>query len=208
MKIFDICEEIPKKSLLDAIEEDVIRQNRKCMVFTFESCMGQQGCRETIEEIKDYFDIFLILKTTIPSDIKKIEEFFAYGIHGIYFYNETGKYSKEDLDKLITAKEIFPNGLVFAYAGKNKETIDVLLNQKIMPRVEGKDQELIDYILTHEMYKKITSKDLLKFIPIYYNATSFSISDKIKLKMTLEGINLRQKLMVKKVAESFNSSGL
>ncbi|TCK92480.1 hypothetical protein EDC19_2215 [Natranaerovirga hydrolytica] len=208
MKTIYIPNTCPREETIQTVESEVVKQYYKFVFLEFENQDNHNICRDIIEDIKSYYDMFLILKTSIPKDIKKVEEYFSYGIHGIYFNQEKGHYTKDEVEKMVYATKIFPSGLVFAKVEEDKETIDVLLNHKIIPKLETNNAQLIEYITQSKQYKKIYSKELIRFIPIYKDEVIYNLADKIKIKMILESINLRQKLMVKKVEESFNSSGL
>ncbi|TCT14240.1 hypothetical protein EDC18_10636 [Natranaerovirga pectinivora] len=208
MKSIYIPNNTPQDKIIDKIENEIIKKYHKFVILEFEDQKDHNICRCMIEGIKSFYDVFLILKTRIPQDTKKVEEYFSYGIHGIYFSETKRVYSKDELDKMVYATKIFPNGLVLCEANSDKETLDLLLKNKIIPFLQDKSSESIEYILKNKDFKKLLSKELLKYIPVYQEEIVYNLADKIKMKMILEGINLRQKLMVKQVEESFNSSGL
>ena len=62
-------------------------------------------------------------------------------------------------------------------------------------------------IKSNQYFNKIAPN--LKAVPLLdQDQQNYSLTDKIRMKMILESINLRQKLMLKNVDESFESSGL
>lgn len=160
-----------------------------------------------MNKIKNCFDIFIVLKTAIPSSRQRIEEYFSYGVHGIFFTTDAGAYSREEVEIMTVATGLYSRGWVYASSKNNKKIIKQLLSLKIIPVLSEEDPELIAYIKSQKSFDKITPN--IKSVPLLdQNQSDYSLADKIRMKMLLETMNLRQKLMVKNIDESFGSSGL
>ncbi len=163
--------------------------------------------KRAVDSIKKYFDIFIILKSGIPGHRRRVEEYFSYGMHGIYFKTDAIDYSGEQLKIMNFATELFFRGWVFAGTQNNKTKIKQLLSQKIIPVPSESDPKIIAYIKSSQSFKEISPR--LKTVPLLDRAQcDYSLADRIRMKMLLETMNLRQKLMVKNVDDSFGSSGL
>lgn len=160
-----------------------------------------------MDNIKKCFDVFIVLKSDIPKYKLGLEEYFSYGVHGLYFSTSTEAYSKEQVEIMTFATELFTRGWVFASTQNNKNMIRQLLSLKIIPVPSEQDSKLIEFIKSYKFFNKISPN--LKSVPLLdKDQPDYSLTDKIKMKMILETINLRQKLMLKNVDESFGSSGL
>lgn len=206
-----ISKETTKSRVFDLIEERVIIPNKKHALLEFDVTMNVSECTNIVSYVKENFDIFIVLVTELPDKNVQIEKYFSYGIHAIYFYSLSEKYLKNQLEILEFISGIFPEGAVFIQSPGDKEIIELILGKKIIPiipRCENEESELIDFIRNHHKFTGI-SLNYLKYIPIFGdNHMHYSLLDKIKIKMVLETGNLRQKLMVKNIDDSFNSSGL
>ena len=164
--------------------------------------------KKVVETVKNYFDIFVVLKSNMPEHKQTIEEYFSYGVHGLYFNTDVELYAQEEIEIMTFATELFARGWVFAKTQNSEVMIKELLRLKIVPVLAEQDAKLVDFIKSHEYFNKISS-NLIKSIPLLeQNQSDYSLTEKIKMKMLLESMNLRQKLMVKSVDESFGSSGL
>jgi hypothetical protein len=193
-------------NILDKIEE-IIEEQIRFIILRFNSKLVDAERKKIIETIKKYFDIFVILKTDVPPCKKRIEEYLSYGIHGIFFNETPSKYTEEQIDTMTFAAEIFPYNLVLAGVD-DKLSIERLLDKKIIPIAPYGNKDLIKFIKNHRKFRTISS-GIIKYIPIVEaNQCQYTTIDKIKMKMILEAINFRQKLMVKNVEDSFNSSSL
>lgn len=191
--------------LLEIIEKKVIAFKQKFIVLDFGNEQEASRYQWMLEEIRAYYDLFIILKHSLSSTIQ-IEQLFSYGIHGICFTADGTFYTLDDIERMKVAKEIFYQGLIFAQVEPDKEQIDQLLRECIIPLLSNQDLALQEYIQTSSFCSEV--KEMLKYIPIDTQNKVYSFADKIKLKMLLESIHLRQKLIVKQVEESFSSSGL
>ncbi|EKE03971.1 MAG: hypothetical protein ACD_20C00123G0005 [uncultured bacterium] len=208
MNTLNISANTKIEKILSAIEDDFVLKNLRFTLLRFESDVSANERKNTIALIKKYFDIFIILKSSVPDQQGKIEEYFSYGTHGVYFYQDSAKYSAIQLEIISSAAQIFPDGLVFVNVGDNKLLIEKVLSSKIIPVVTKCNVELVEFIMSHNKFNEISSV-YLKYIPVLEeNLCDFSLINKLQLKMRLETLNLRQKLMVKSVADSLNSSGL
>lgn len=202
IEITDKTEEV-----LNTVEKNCINEGLNFSIITFEENIAEEKCAVLVKEIKKHFDIFIIIKTQIPENKKKIEEYFSYGIHGIYFYGYSDV-SEDQFNRMAYATKIFPEGLVFASVNNSKDFIGNLLNKKIIPVITECDEELLNFVKNHELFYKIPST-YLKYIPaIEPNECNLNLVEKFRMKMRLESLNLRQKLMVKNVEDSLNSSSL
>lgn len=160
-----------------------------------------------MDNIKKCFDIFIILKSDNLKSRQDLEEYFSYGVHGLVFDVNTETYLEEQINLLTFAAELFPQGWVFANTLNNKSMINKLFSLKIVPVPSQDDPKLLEFIRSHPCFGKITPN--LKSVPLLdRDQPEYSLTDKIRMKMVLESINLRQKLMLKNVDESFSSSGL
>ncbi|SNS98349.1 hypothetical protein SAMN05446037_103145 [Anaerovirgula multivorans] len=208
MHPIDVIEDTSIESILSFIEDEIVKYQTKYTILSFQENVKDTEGKKIVEIIKKHFDIFVILKSDIPNDQQHIEEYFSYGVHGIYFDKNPNTYSKEDIEIMAFATELFPRGWVFANTQNNEGMIEELLSLKIIPVLLEDDTTLVNFIKSHEDFNK-TSRNLIKSIPLLdKKQISYSLADKIKMKMLLETLNLRQKLMIKSIDESFNSSGL
>jgi hypothetical protein len=208
MKTLEISKKSSIEEIIDSVQNDFIQENRKYTLLDFQNDLTRKEREKIATSIKKYFDIFIILKAEIPENPKKIEEYLSYGVHGVYFPENLNGNAESQIEKMAYATQIFPEGLIFAHADNNIELIEKMLLNRIIPVVSSCNQDLIDFIKNHKDYIPVFSK-YLKYIPVLEeNVCNFSLVENIKLKMKLESLNLRKNLMVKKVADSFNSSGL
>ncbi len=208
MKALEISKSSTIETIIKSVNDDFIKQNMKYSLVEFQSDISRLEREKIINSIKKYFDIFIILKTQIPQHISAIEEYLSYGVHGVYFWDNFNGNANEQLRKITYAIKLFPEGLIFAHAGSSRELVEKMLEKRIIPVVSSCNQELINFIKNHKDFSPIYSK-YLKYIPILEeNICNFTLVENIKLKMQLESLNLRKKLRVKNVADSFDSSGL
>ncbi|AOY76516.1 hypothetical protein [Clostridium formicaceticum] len=203
-----VAENTSIEAILSFIEEETAKYQTKYIVLSFHEDVRDIEGKRIVEMIKKHFDIFVILRSAIPNHQQNIEEYFSYGVHGIYFDKPLGSYSKEDIEQMVFATELFPRGWVFANVQNDKTKIEELLEFSIVPVPLKEDVECVEFIKSHEKFSRI-SRNLIKSIPLLDQRwAEYSLADKIKMKMLLETLNLRQKLMIKSIDASFNSSGL
>lgn len=207
MKVIEISKKSSIQKIIKLINENFIQERKKYTLIKFHKDISRLECEKMVSSIKKYFDIFIILKTVASQDIKIIEEYFSYGVHGIYFKEEVSFFTSAQLDQISYSTKLFPEGLVFVYVSNNKSLAEKILDQNAIPVVSKNNKALIDFIKN----KGSASNCLkyLKYIPVLEeNVCEFSFIDNIEIKIKLESLNLRQKLMVKNIEDSFNSSGL
>ncbi|AOT69175.1 hypothetical protein [Geosporobacter ferrireducens] len=208
MHTINIYGKTPMESILSSAEDVITKYQANYILLSFQYDVDHTDRKKTVETIKKYFDIFLLLKSDIPNDKQRIEEYFSYGVHGIYFDISVNIYTREQAEIMSFAVELFTRGWIFASSRNDETMIEELLSLKIVPIISRHDDRLIEFIKTHEDFNKL-SPGLLKSIPLFDQSQSeYSLTDKIKMKMLLETLNLRQKLMIKSVDESLSSSGL
>lgn len=207
MDILQVSKTISIDCLLDRIEA-IIEQQIRFVILEFENEISDVKCKEIVKEIKNHFDIFIILKTNIPMSKNRVEEYLYYGIHGILYHENSGEYSEKQIEMMIYTVDVFPGSLVFATVRENKDYIDEFLNARIAPVVPNRDEDLVSFIKNHSKFHTVSSR-ITKYVPILEtNQYNFKAIDKIRIKMLLETINFSQKLMVKNIEDSFNSSSL
>ncbi|WP_069998068.1 hypothetical protein [Cellulosilyticum sp. I15G10I2] len=203
-----ITKEAQSESILSFIEAEMTKYQTKYIVLSFEESIRDIDRKKMVELIKKHFDIFVILKSELPKYQQIIEEYFSYGVHGLYFDSSLKIYAEESIEIMRFAVELFPGGWVFANTQNDGSMIEALLALKIVPVLQKEDRELVHFIKTHENFIKI-SRNFIKSVPLLDKSQNdYSLADKIRMKMLLETLNLRQKLMIKSIDESFNSSGL
>ncbi len=208
MNEINIFTDTPIESILSYVEEKITNYHANYIILSFQNDIRDIDRIAIVKIIKEYFNIFIIFKTDIPKHRHRIEEYFSYGVHGIYFDVDVVEYSKKEFDIFFFTKDLFTKGWVFANTLRDKRMIEELLAIQIIPILSTYDNEFINYIKSHESFNKISS-NLIKSIPVLDKKKyHYSLAEKIKMKMLLESLNLRQKLMLKKVDESFASSGL
>jgi len=208
MHTINIFKDTPIKTILAFIEDEILKYQTKYILLSFSEDYQYPDRKKTVERIKKYFDIFIILKTEIPTEKYGIEEYFSYGVHGVFLMNNSDFHSKMDIEIITYAAELFTPGWVFANSKNNKSLIDELLSLKIIPVMHEEDKRIIDFIKSHDNFGKISS-NLMKSVPLLDKyQPEYSLADKVKMKMLLETLNLRQKLMIKNIDDSFVSSGL
>lgn len=199
MTTITIEENVETEELLEQINLKIVEKDLRFALVEFKKSMDVFQRRKSIEEIKKYYDLFLILKICMPTHPHRIEEYFSYGLHGIFFIQEEAKKIDCYKDTLQSAVDLFPKGLVFAQIDEDKELIQYLINLKVIPVVFNKE----------EAYLFHNSEDWMKYTRLFGNeGLENGIYDKIKMKFMLEKVNLRQKLMVKQMDQSLDSSGL
>ena len=207
MHTITVLEDTSAETLLGFIEKEISQYQTKYSLLSFQDQVTDYARKILVEEIKKHFDIFVVLQSDIPRHKQRIEEYFSYGVHGLYFNLNLTGYSKEQIEMMIYAAGLFSPGWVFATSQNVKSMIEELLSLKIIPVLFDYDDELVDFIKSHKKFNKISPN--LKSIPLLeLKQSNFSLADKIKMKVLLETMNLRQKLMVKRIDESFGSSGL
>ncbi|ABR49626.1 hypothetical protein Amet_3498 [Alkaliphilus metalliredigens QYMF] len=208
MHLIDVVADTSMESILSFIENEIAAYQTKYIILSFQENVKDTERKKIVEMIKNHFDIFIVLRSDIPKDQQRIEEYFSYGVHGIYFDTIPNKYAKEDIEIMTFATELFPRGWVFANTRNIESMIEVLLALRIIPVLLESDTALVKFIKSHTGFSKISQK-LIKSVPLLDEKQDcYSLTDKIKIKMLLESLNLRQKLMIKNIDESFNSSGL
>ena len=207
MHTINVLEDSSAETILSFVEQEITDYQEKYILLTFQDKINDFSRKKIVENIKRHFDIFIILQSGVPRHKQRIEEYFSYGVHGLYFNLNLTGYSKEQIEMMIYAAGLFSPGWVFATSQNVKSMIEELLSLKIIPVLFDYDDELVDFIKSHKKFNKISPN--LKSIPLLeLKQSNFSLADKIKMKVLLETMNLRQKLMVKRIDESFGSSGL
>ncbi len=192
---------------MDCINDEIANRQARYIVISFQYDINAADRKEIVDRIKKCFDIFVVLKTDIPDSKQDVEEYFSYGVHGLFFNIGTETYLKEQVKIMTFATELFPRGWVFASIKNNKSIINKLLSLKIIPVPSQYEPKLTKFIKSHKCFNKIAPN--LKSVPLLdQDHSNYSFTDKIRMKMILESINFRQKLMLKNVDESFESSGL
>ncbi len=203
-----ITQEASVESVLSFVEAEIAKYQTKYIVLSFEETLHDAKRKKVVDLIKSHFDIFVILKSKLPKYPQMIEEYFAYGVHGLYFDSKPDIYSETSTEIMVFAAELFPNGWVFANSESDENMIEELLGLKIIPVLQEENKELLNFIKSHHHFIKF-SRNLTKSVPLLdKDQNDYSFTDKIRMKMLLESLNLRQKLMIKNIDESFNSSGL
>jgi hypothetical protein len=164
--------------------------------------------KELVRAIKSHFDIFILLETEIPKTPVAVDRYFFQGFHGIY-YREEKKLSSKGVEVLKHSAELFPRGsLFFEYSGTKTHDIDKILQLNFIPVLKSCDIKLLEHI-KNKLDKSKKLSRYLKYMPLLEQVKcDYNFGHKLKIKMMLETDNLRQKLMVKNVEESFSSSGL
>lgn len=208
-----------REDFLDKLEEKLIEKKQEFVILKSKS-FDFNKTKDLVGEIKKHFDIFVILKTQLPEKIKELEYFFLSGIHGIFFTENkqiSNKVEEKQFKVLKEAVRIFSTGTVFYETlNENRPFIKNLLDNNIIPVIKTKNLKLIDFIEIN-LNKRKSLKGYLKFIPLVEEPSEnygFNLirdrgfKGKVEKKIILELNNLRQKLMIKEVEESFNSSAL
>lgn len=204
------CIEIEKydssKKMIKDLDEKI--KTDKISYIIIEKTKDIYKLEKYIKEIKKHFDIFIMYKTDIPKNYFEIENYFIIGFHALIFYGKNN-YDLNDIKILDYSKELFKIGKVFVeYTGYKKSELDFLIELNIIPLLNRCDEKISDYILKKSKKQK-NLNNYLKYIEIFNSENCVvSFSDKIKRKMELELINFRQKIMVKNISESFDSSSL
>lgn len=164
--------------------------------------------RDLISEIKNHFDIFILEESDIPKSKIQVDNSFFNGFHGIY-YRDKINISNIDIEMLEYTSLLFPKGSMFLeYSGVDVLEVDKILEMDFIPVLKSCDAGLLDYIRDKINKSKKLSR-YLKYVPLLEQIKcEYRIGDKLKRKVILETDNLRQKLMIKSVDDSFNSSGL
>jgi len=162
------------------------------------------GSRETaqISEIKRHFDKLVLLRGKLPRTNEEIDHLFGMGFHGIII-------SADDATTALAehAVSIFKNGYVFAEittSMKITKLVPKLIAHGIVPILGNSTKE--EAILFNTLLSR--SDYLFQSKVITATSDSFKMVDRIRLKFIIEMINLRQKLMVTEINESFESSSL
>ena len=194
------------ENFLSLIEKNIIKAGLSFIIISNDT--KDQHLKDIVSEIKSHFDIFILLETDIPKSNSLVEKYFFEGFHGIY-YKEKTELSETDKNVLKHSTELFPIGSLFLeYSGSKFNDIDQILNMNLIPVLKSCDFKLLEYTEN----KIDNSKKLnryLKYVPLLgQNRCQYNLGHRLKIKMMLETDNLRQKLMVKSIEDSFNSSGL
>lgn len=207
-----------KEKFLKRVEEEVINMGFEFMILKINEFKVSK-IKIIIEEIKRHFDIFIIIKTQIPESDKELEYYFSTGAHGVIFEENIkgNKNYKETFGLLIQATKIFSTGTIFYETFETDEKFILeLIDKNIIPIVRSSNTALLDYI-EMKLKKRKNLSTYLKYIPVIkqfdeeYAATNMKekgLKQRLEKKFILELNNLRQKLMIKEVNDSFNSSSL
>lgn len=207
-KVISITEDTTMDSILGFVEETIFKYQTKYIVLAFEDDVKEYFREKIVQTIKKHFDVFVILKSGLPEQEQYLEKYFSYGVHGLYLDTDINLRSLGQIRIISFAVELFARGWVFAKSNNNESMIKELLKLKIIPVLTEYDSRLVNFIKSHKYFNEISS-NLIKFVPFLEpKQIDYSFTDKIKMKMLLESMNLRQKLMVKNVDESLSSSGL
>ena len=191
---------------LDSIEENIIKSGFSFMLIIDNA--KNYDLKKLVYDIKNHFDIFILLETDIPGELSSVDKYFFQGFHGVY-YNEKNSLSDNDIKILKHSTELFPKGSLFLeYSGNELNEVDKILELNFIPVLKSCDIKLLEHTKGRiEKSKKLSR--YLKYVPLLEQIKcDYNFGHKLKIKMMLETDNLRQKLMIKNVEESFNSSGL
>lgn len=207
IKTIDIIDKNLVASVLNRINHEITSLQAKYIVIEFQDALEPSDRKEIVDQIKKCFDVFIVLKSDNLNSEQDLEEYFFYGVHGLVLEAGTERYLEEQADILTFAAELFPRGWVFASTQNNKRIINKIFSLKIIPVPSQYDPKLVKFIRSHPCFGRIAPS--LKSVPLLdHDPSDYSLTDKIRMKMILESINLRQKLMLKNVDMSFESSGL
>jgi hypothetical protein len=211
----DIQSQNNKESFLDKLESELLGNRHEFVIIISLENFDLIKTREIVNEIKKHFDIFIILKIKLPNEAKELEKYFSSGIHGVFFLNSEDQ--KNNIKVLTEASGIFTKGTVFYQSLiETEEYLKELIEIGVIPVIKSTNTELHKFVEIN-LNKRKNLKGYLKFIPIIeeFNKNSdfnyireHGIKEKIEKKIILELNNLRQKLMIKEVEDSFNSSSL
>jgi hypothetical protein len=206
----DIKFEISKiKSLSEFVDEIDIRVVKTGFSFMIViNDTEEQDIKYIVDEIKSHFDIFILEETDRLDSRIQIDNSFLNGFHGIYYRAKT-EISTIEKDNLLYSSTLFPKGSLFLeYTGIDSMEIDKILDMNFIPVLKSCDAGLLNY--TKRKIDKIRKLSrYLKYVPLLEQVKcDYHIGDKLKRKVLLETDNLRQKLMIKNIEDSFNSSGL
>ncbi len=191
---------------LDSIEANIIKSGFSFMLIIDDA--KNYDLKKLVYDIKNHFDIFILLETDIPEELSSVDKYFFQGFHGIY-YNEKNSLSGDEIKILKHSTELFPKGSLFLeYSGNDLNEVDKILELNFIPVLKSCDINLLEHTKGRiEKSKKLSR--YLKYVPLLEQVKcDYNLGHKLKIKMMLETDNLRQKLMIKNVEESFNSSGL
>ena len=194
------------ENFLSLIEKNIIKAGFSFMIISNDA--KSQHLKDIVRDIKSHFDIFILLETNIPKSNSFVEKYFFEGFHGIY-YTEKSELSETDKNVLKHSTELFPIGSLFLeYSGSKFNDIDEILNMNLIPVLKSCDFQILEYTENKiDNLKKLNR--YLKYVPLLgQSKCQYNLGHRLKIKMMLETDNLRQKLMVKNIEDSFNSSGL
>jgi len=203
---FKISEIKSLSDFLDIIENRILK--KRLSFILLENDTGEKDIRKLIREIKNHFDIFILEISDFPKLKSRIDESFFNGFHGVYF-KSIKDISSIDMEIIDHAIKLFPKGSLFMdYNGSEISQVDKILERELIPVSTNCDPILLNYI-KEKVNENGTLSRYLKYVPLLDETVcSYHIGHKLKRKLVLESYNLRQRLMVKSVEDSFNSSKL
>lgn len=187
MKTFTI-DKSNADSLVDLIDEQIGDDS----VIVLEVDTITATISSAIAELKRHFDKLILFKGNLPVDSEGVDRLFGAGFHGIVIPASEAVRPESD-----HAVDIFRRGFVIAEL-TGDESADVrtdLLRRGIVPLP-------IDTAMAQK------SEFDFQYRLLSGDSKGLRLTDRFKLKFAIETINLRQKLMVTEIYESFESSSL
>ncbi len=203
---FKISEIESVSDFLSEIENRVIEKGISFIIIINDT--DKRDIRSLIGDIKSHFDIFILQELYIPKSRAEVDNCFFNGFHGVYYLSKK-MFSNVDIKVLAYTAELFPKGSLFLeYEGSVSGEVDQILEMNFIPVLKSCDVKLLEYTRKKIDETRKLSR-YLKYVPLLEQVKcEYHIGHKLKRKLLLETDNLRQKLMIKSVEDSFNSSGL
>ncbi|MEW5821335.1 MAG: hypothetical protein AB1782_14175 [Cyanobacteriota bacterium] len=174
--------------------------------------------------IKEHLNVFIYCRFHVPPETSFLDKTYQLGADAINLWCNT---YKKNLSIIKYASSLWSNGTVLfdidlnGDIGPIKEKIDQLTSTKILPILKNKNglspdilQETYTHLSNAILQNNINLSWILQF-PITKDPFILDIikehflnNNYISRKIALSYSNLRRKLMVKKVSESFDSASL
>jgi hypothetical protein len=177
-----------------------------CIILDIQECNNPLEAPSTLERIKAQGDYILLTKASLSSKEQEVEGAYASGFHGIIFSSD-GDFFQADAKGPTYAKRLFTPGAVFVEVNDSvsvEESIS-LIESGLVPlytdinRSKELEVRLKDYSLDGRW---------LYFLNCYRLQAEISFTDKLAKKYLLEVANLKHKLRVKNISDSYSSSSL
>jgi hypothetical protein len=174
---------------------------------------AHQDLQAVIKELKDQLTAFIVLFEDVAPADKVMEEYYAAGVDGVcLLWEDSPTFQK----RLQHAAALWPKGHVFVFLPPHQKldskAIHVLMDQAILPVQDPVQEDVILEVLKNLKVTNISLQFVKQIggfgLPLEESKLDLLLQSAMGRKIHIDLSDLRRKLMVKKVADSFDSAGL